>query len=105
MRSNTGSRPPSLPRGAPASKAEVKSRVREKNSISSAAAVRRLSNLFVDEEGRRLGENDHHNGAATAGGGREGEERRGEEDPLLFLPSSFGYKYSSPPTPPITTTA
>ena len=103
MRSNTGSRPPSLPRGAPASKAEVKSRVREKNSISSAAVrVRRLSNLFVDEEGRRLGENDHHNGAATAGGGRE---RRGEEDPLLFFPSSFGYKYSSPPTPPITTTA
>ena len=103
MRSNTGSRPPSLPRGAPASKTEVKSRVREKNSISSAAVrVRRLSNLFVDEEGRRLGENDHHNGAATAGGGREG---RGEEDPLLFFPSSFGYKYSSPPTPPITTTA
>ena len=46
MSSNTGSRPPSLSPASPASKAEVKSRVREKNSISGD-----FETFFVDEEG------------------------------------------------------
>ena len=50
MSSNTGSQPASRPRAFAVSKAEVKSRVREKNSISSAAAAD-FQTFFVDEEG------------------------------------------------------
>ena len=85
MRNNTGSRPPLplppfLAMRPSRTKAGVKSRVREKNSISRAAAAYDFQTFFVDEESAS-GENDHRSGAAppTPHEGRE-------EDPFLPPP-------------------
>ena len=78
MSSNTGSQPASRPRAFAVSKAEVKSRVREKNSISGD-----FETFFVDEEGawgRTI--------IATAPkeGREEGRKEGRGRSPLLLLP-------------------